>query len=232
MTSNFCRVGILPALRQPGRLSHVIESSSLKAFNSITGFVLLVSLTACMSPPTPNASTPEVAPTSDSSPAPGPENRPDDSSTLSSEQQEAAQAIRDYYGAISAHDYDHAYSLWQGDGMASQQTFEEFKQGFAQTASVSVNVGEAGAVNGAAGSLYVEIPVTVTAVTTAGTRQQFCGSYTLRRVNDGARFNPGAASVAPLLRRFEPVLGFLSHQSPKGHCEGDSPEQAGCAAVL
>jgi hypothetical protein len=68
--------------------------------------------------------------------------------------------------------------------MASQQTFEEFKQGFAQTASVSVNVGEAGAVNGAAGSLYVEIPVTVTAVTTAGTRQQFCGSYTLRRVND------------------------------------------------
>ncbi|HEY9827993.1 MAG TPA: hypothetical protein V6D19_21355, partial [Stenomitos sp.] len=32
--------------------------------------------------------------------------------------------------------------------------------------------------------LYIEIPVTVTAVTTDGTSQRFRGSYVLRRVND------------------------------------------------
>ncbi|BAY48681.1 hypothetical protein SAMD00079811_63070 [Scytonema sp. HK-05] len=42
-------------------------------------------------------------------------------------------------------------------------------QGFANTASVAVEVGEPGRLDGAAGSSYIKIPVSVTAITTNGT---------------------------------------------------------------
>lgn len=48
---------------------------------------------------------------------------------------------------------------------------------------MSVEVGDPGRLDGAAGSTYIEIPVTVTAVTQQGTPQRFQGSYVLRRVN-------------------------------------------------
>jgi hypothetical protein len=73
---------------------------------------------------------------------------------------------------------------WDRDGAASQQSFQQFKQGFANTASVAVEVGEPGKLDGAAGSVYIKIPVTVTAITRNRTRQRFRGSYVLRRVND------------------------------------------------
>ncbi|WP_017301152.1 hypothetical protein [Nodosilinea nodulosa] len=158
----------------------------------IGGAVLLIALlSACNAPqaaPPPSASGPVAAP---ASPAPGtPESTPastapkpsgDESSLL---QQEAVQVIRNYYSAINRRDYSAAYALWQGDGIASQQTLEQFERGFTDTVSVAVDVGDPGPVDGAAGSLYIEIPVTVTAVTGGGTPQRFRGSYVLRRVND------------------------------------------------
>lgn len=101
-----------------------------------------------------------------------------------SSQQEAVQVIRDYYQAIARRDYEQAYSQWDQEGRASGQSFEQFKQGFANTASTTVEVGEPGSSGGAVGSVYVEVPVTITAKTTNGVSQQFRGSYVLRRVND------------------------------------------------
>ena len=98
-------------------------------------------------------------------------------------QQAAVQAIHDYYDAISNQDYRKAYSAWDRNGAASQQSFEQFKQGFINTASVTVEVGAPGRLDGAAGSSYIEVPVMVSATTTTGTSQQFRGSYILRRVN-------------------------------------------------
>ncbi|MFN6563682.1 MAG: hypothetical protein RMY28_028320 [Nostoc sp. ChiSLP01] len=99
-------------------------------------------------------------------------------------EQQAVQVIREYYNAIARQDYKQAYSAWDGDGAASKQSFEDFKQGFANTASVTVEVGEPGRLDGAAGSSYIEIPVTVTAVTINGSPQRFHGTYVLRRVNN------------------------------------------------
>ncbi|WP_062297554.1 hypothetical protein [Nostoc piscinale] len=99
-------------------------------------------------------------------------------------EQQAVQVIHDYYDAIARQDYKQAYLAWDGDGAASKQSYEEFQQGFANTASVAEEVGKPGSIEGAAGSLYIEIPVTVTAVTTNGTPQRFHGSYVLRRVNN------------------------------------------------
>ena len=101
--------------------------------------------------------------------------------------QAAADVVRRYYAAIDAREFRRAYALWGGDGAASGQTFAAFARGFAETAHVEADVGAPGRVEGAAGSRYVEVPVTVRAVTRAGAEQRFAGRYTLRRsVVDGA----------------------------------------------
>jgi hypothetical protein len=99
-------------------------------------------------------------------------------------QQQAVQVIRNYYNAITRRDYQQAYSAWDREGAASQKSFRQFKQSFANTKSTAVEVGEPGQLDGTAGSSYIKIPITVTAVATNGTRQRFSGSYILRRVND------------------------------------------------
>jgi len=100
---------------------------------------------------------------------------------------DAADVIRRYYAAIDAHDFRSAYALWASDGEASKQTFDQFAAGFDSTRHVSVDAGAPGRVEGAAGSRYVTVPVTVRAETTTGREQRFVGSYTLRRsVVDGA----------------------------------------------
>ncbi len=147
-----------------------------------------IALTGCS---TPSISQPPVAsasPIATPSIAPGsplPSGSPTQTSASnSSPQQEAIQVIRDYYSAIARRDYEQAYLVWEGEGAASQQSFEQFRQGFVNTESTAVEVGEPGRVDGAAGSSYIEIPVSITATTTSGTQQQFRGSYALRRVND------------------------------------------------
>jgi hypothetical protein len=99
----------------------------------------------------------------------------------------AADIIRQYYAAIDARTYRRAYEFWSGKGDASKKTFEEFRNGFAQTKSVRVDIGEPGDMEGAAGSRYITFPVTIHAVTKDGKEQNFKGEYVLRRsVVDGA----------------------------------------------
>ncbi|MBA15394.1 MAG: hypothetical protein CMN73_03460 [Sphingomonas sp.] len=97
---------------------------------------------------------------------------------------EAAQdAIRRYYSAINAHDYATAYATWSDNGEASGKSLDAFTRGFAQTRHTAVMFGDPGEVEGAAGSVYIELPVTIDAELNDGTRQKFTGSYTLRQVN-------------------------------------------------
>lgn len=95
--------------------------------------------------------------------------------------------IRRYYAAINDRNYDTAYDLWGRGGAASAQTRGQFAAGFTQTAHVMVTIVDSVRVEGAAGSQYATVPVTVDAVLQSGERQHFAGSYTLRRVMvDGA----------------------------------------------
>ena len=100
---------------------------------------------------------------------------------------QAAAVIADYYRSIDALDYAHAWSLWSDGGRASGQTVQQFANGFASTAHVTVDVGAAGPMDAAAGSRYVQVPVTIQATARDGSVQRYAGSYTLRRaVVDGA----------------------------------------------
>lgn len=96
----------------------------------------------------------------------------------------AVATVKRYYDAIAAHDLSTAWTTWGPNG-DPEQTFDEFAKGYAQTASTSVKTGTPSRVEGAAGSLYVEVPVTVDATLDDGRRQRFTGKYVLRQVNRG-----------------------------------------------
>lgn len=101
--------------------------------------------------------------------------------------QDAVAVIRDYYAAINRRDFAHAHALWSDGGRASGQDVQQFGDGFADTQGVSVEILAPGAVDAAAGSRYIEVPVALTATHTDGRQQRFVGAYTLRRaVVDGA----------------------------------------------
>lgn len=100
---------------------------------------------------------------------------------------DAVAVVRDYYAAINARDFGRAYALWAGGGGASGQSPQEFGDGFADTAGVSVELQAPGQVEGAAGSRFVEVPVAITATQRDGSVRRYVGAYALRRaVVDGA----------------------------------------------
>jgi hypothetical protein len=98
-----------------------------------------------------------------------------------------AQVVRRYYDAIQARHYDSAYSLWGQSGQASGKTRSAFAAGFAQTVQAHATVSDSVQMEGAAGSQYATVPVSVDAVLRSGASQHFEGTYTLRRaLVDGA----------------------------------------------
>lgn len=107
-------------------------------------------------------------------------------SAFAQTQQEAIQALRSYYAAINAKNYAAAFALWEKaeDGTnAKGQTLTKFRNGFAGTASVEIEIGQAGDIEGAAGASFVEIPVTISATDMSQQTAKFTGTYTLRASN-------------------------------------------------
>ncbi|ADY26954.1 hypothetical protein Deipr_1822 [Deinococcus proteolyticus MRP] len=90
-----------------------------------------------------------------------------------------------YYRALNARDYRAAYALWSGGGQASGQSFAAFKAGFACTRSTHVKLAGPVRLEGAAGSLYAEVPVQVRAQLNSGRLQMFTGHYVLHKNNTG-----------------------------------------------
>jgi hypothetical protein len=107
--------------------------------------------------------------------------------TNTDDRSDAADVVRRYYRAIQDGQYDSAYELWSGSGIASGQTRAEFATGFSHTVQTRVTIGDGITVEAAAGSQYVTVPVTIEAVLESGARQNFGGIYILRRAMvDGA----------------------------------------------
>ena len=99
----------------------------------------------------------------------------------------AVEVVRRYYAAINARDYASAHALWGDGGRASGQDAQQFAAGFAATTGVSVQIGAPGGIEGAAGSRYIQVPVTLDATQADGSHRRYAGSYTLRlAVVDGA----------------------------------------------
>lgn len=127
---------------------------------------------------------------------------PGDASTLPAPPAEptpedAVGIVRAYYAAIGAGQYASAYALWSDGGSASGQSADQFAAGFAGTAQVVVEPGAPSRVDAAAGSRYVEVPVSIRATRDDGSVHRYVGSYTLRRaVVDGATAEQRAWRIA------------------------------------
>lgn len=101
--------------------------------------------------------------------------------------EDAVAVIRDYYDSINSRSYARAYSLWSDNGRSSGQSPQQFAEGFADTQQVVVEIQPPGAVDAAAGSRYLEVPVAISATRNDGSVHKYVGAYVLRRaVVDGA----------------------------------------------
>ncbi|MGO1073082.1 hypothetical protein [Lysobacter sp. CA199] len=111
--------------------------------------------------------------------------------------EDAVALVRDYYAAINGRQFDRAYALWSDGGRASGQDPQQFANGFAQTAGVSIELAPPGRVDAGAGQRHIEVPVAITATQRDGSLRKYVGAYTLRRtVVDGASAEQRAWRIA------------------------------------
>lgn len=98
--------------------------------------------------------------------------------------QGAANVVQTYYALIGAGKYAEAWDLWSDGGRASGLARERFVDGFKAYSRYNAQIGAPGEIEGAAGSLYVEVPVVVYGRYRDGRELHQSGKATLRRVND------------------------------------------------
>ena len=148
-----------------------------------------LALAACQSETAPAPDAP--ASPSPLATAPGqPGGLPDDRTPIAegpiddTSAQGAGQVLQRYYAALEAKEYDAAWRLWSDGGAGSGQDAAAFAESFAGYSEYHAEIGAPGDMEGAAGSIYVEVPVRVYGKTTAGADFSNRGVATLRRVND------------------------------------------------
>jgi hypothetical protein len=138
------------------------------------GVVCRVSVDAPVSPPPPGA----------------PGGLPDDRTPISEapqgpkSPQAAGDVVQTYFALLEAGKYGDAWRLWSDGGGASQRTEAQFAADFDRYASYHALVGAPGRPEGAAGSVYVQVPVVIYGRFKAGNELHQSGTVTLRRVND------------------------------------------------
>lgn len=96
----------------------------------------------------------------------------------------AAQVLRGYAGLLQQRRFAEARRLWFDAGRASELTQPEFAERHGRYAELQAEIGEPGPMEGAAGSVYVEIPLRLHGRLKDGELFNSVGMATLRRVND------------------------------------------------
>lgn len=138
---------------------------------------------------------PAAAPVADFPPveprAPGsPGALPDDRTPISEapftprSAQGAADVLQVYFALIGEKKYAQAWALWGRGGEASGLSRDAFAASFDKYHQYNGLVGAPGRIEGAAGSLYVEVPVQVYGRLKTGEEVHMYGPMRLRRVND------------------------------------------------
>jgi hypothetical protein len=160
-------------------------------------------LTACGPAPAPPADAPAEVPATPPAPPPvrdyplvdpiepgKPGGLSDDRTPISEapftpqSAQGAANVVQTYFAHIGQKDFAQAYPLWGGDGEASGMTEAQFAANLDRYYQYSAHIGAPGEIEGAAGSLYVTVPVQIYGRLKSGEPFHQRGDVTLRRVND------------------------------------------------
>lgn len=85
--------------------------------------------------------------------------------------------LTSFYDAVNAGEYERAYRYWE----TPPGTLQDFARGYAETAGVRLIVEPPTRVEGAAGSLYAEIPTLLVARQRDGGERVFAGCYVARK---------------------------------------------------
>jgi hypothetical protein len=85
--------------------------------------------------------------------------------------------LASFYNAVNAREYERAYRYWE----TPPGNLEEFARGYAETASVQPIVEPPTRIEGAAGSLYAEVPTILVARQRDGSERIFVGCYVTRK---------------------------------------------------
>jgi hypothetical protein len=129
-----------------------------------------------------------------------------------------------YYNAISRKEYDRAYSYWRENSDQRAANAQEFSYGFLSS-KVTAQFGSP-TTNGAAGTIYAEVPVVIFETTFDGQNKAFCGKYIANRANDV----PGATKEQLSWRIFRIEVSLLNSAPKAGSPEVTSLLQNNCKA--
>ena len=106
---------------------------------------------------------------------------PSSASEAATAQPSPSDFIAHYAALLQAHNFGEAYKLLDPSMGVTEQQFEKRLSGYK---TIKADVGNIGPVEGAAGSLYDMVQLTLTGEKTDGTPYKVTGPVTLRRVND------------------------------------------------
>ncbi len=118
-----------------------------------------------------------------------------DSAPLGAEAEEmaATRVLVRWAAAVERRDWAAARREWAQATNENSPSEQEMARDFEDYAQIDVALGQ-GRVEGAAGSLYYQAPVTITGTTRGGDPYRLQGQVTLRRVNDVPGASPDALS--------------------------------------
>lgn len=98
--------------------------------------------------------------------------------------QGAAQVLQSYFALIEKGKFADAYRLWSDGGNATGESEVQFVKSFEAYREFHANIGAPRGSEGAAGSIYVDVPVQLYGRTKHGEEFNARGTMTLRRAND------------------------------------------------
>jgi hypothetical protein len=103
---------------------------------------------------------------------------------------DGAEVIRSFYNAINSRQYARAYAYWEPNTPSSQLApFDQFQQGYAQTKSVALTIGQV-QTDAGAGQRYWSVPTTIVATMNDGSTQTFVGCYDLHLASPDIQTQP------------------------------------------
>lgn len=87
--------------------------------------------------------------------------------------------LSSYYDAVNQKDFRRAYGYWK----SPSASYENFARGYADTEKVRLIVEPPTVIEGAAGSLYTQVPTVLISTMKNGKQQMYSGCYTLQKSN-------------------------------------------------
>lgn len=98
--------------------------------------------------------------------------------------QGAGQVLQTYFAHLSQRQHRPAWALWRNKGEGSGLSADAFARSFAGYDSLNAQIGAPGRIEGAAGSLYVRVPIQLYGRLKDGTEVHRLGHAVLRRANE------------------------------------------------